>query len=97
MTYYTQDSAHYNFDAILRLGGGIIGLIAMLEKQAVFDGICVHENEFQSSCDYMMFVEPLYHVNEDITAKAVSYISRFFYLKGMQDGVHIKDNLFNKT
>jgi len=97
MTYYAQESTHYNFDAILKFGGGIAGMLAVLERQAVFDGICVHEQEFQSYCDYTMYVEALYHIDEDITAKAVSFISRFFYLKGMQDGVHIKDNLFRKV
>ena len=97
MKYNKGNDAHYNFDAILERGGGIKGIIAVLEAQVVFDGKCVHETEFQSYCDYEKHVEPLLHFDEEMAAKAIAYTSSFFYLKGLQDGVYIKSRLFGQS
>lgn len=85
-----------NWNKITNVFGKTIdGVIAMTEQQLVYDGTHIHDDEFESYSDYVKLIEPLFELcEEDIVSAALSYVSRFFYLKGLQDSTRIRDRLF---
>lgn len=75
----------------------IYGLISLLEEQFRKDGIEIHTKEFARYKEYTEHIMPLYSKwdEEDVDA-VVAQTAKFFYYKGLQDGVKVKDGLFRR-
>jgi len=78
-----------------RFGMNIDGVIAMMNEQAIYDGQIIHDKEFQSYREYDELVKPLLALPDEMgVIGAISYITCFFYKKGLQDSARIRDRLF---
>ena len=86
-----------NSAKIDELGQNVDSVIFIIEQQVTQDGAYVHEKEFESYTEYAEFIEPLYdNIQEDIVTAAINYTSHFFYQKGLQDSVKIRNSLFKE-
>ena len=92
-TVALQDNCY----AIDQFGKNVDGVVTLIEHQAVYDGIYIHDDEFISYSEYTKYVEPLYACCEDSNVSAaISYIAQFFYSKGLRDSIQIREKLFNE-
>ena len=91
-----------NGERLAEMGEHVSGLVALMELQTMCDGVQIHDEEFKSYDEYAEFVKPLfdttpdtYPFNKEFAANsAIIYISRFFYLKGLQDSAKIREGIF---
>ena len=77
------------------LESSIDSMVKLLESYAVLHGVNIYYDDFKSEDEYTQYYELLFEVaEEDTVVGALLAAAKFFYLKGLQDGSVIKENLF---